>query len=98
MSWQPRTLANASALGHNKVLRMKAKMNRYDLSLWDVRKLSLYGRALESPKLQLLAVASLGKAWLTLPQPRPNKTAPSRPCRKAFLKIGCLYLPIPSVV
>jgi hypothetical protein len=27
---------------------MKAKRNRYDLSLWDVRKLSLYGRARES--------------------------------------------------
>jgi hypothetical protein len=27
---------------------MKAKMNRYDLSLWDVRKLSLYGRATNS--------------------------------------------------
>jgi len=27
---------------------MKAKMNRYDLSLWDVRKLTLYGRASES--------------------------------------------------
>jgi hypothetical protein len=26
---------------------MKAKRNRYDLSLWDVRKLSLYGRARE---------------------------------------------------
>jgi len=24
---------------------MKAKRNRYDLSLWDVRKLSLYGRS-----------------------------------------------------
>jgi len=24
---------------------MKAKMNRYDLSLWDVRKLQLYGSA-----------------------------------------------------
>lgn len=27
---------------------MKAKRNRYDLSLWDVRKLSLYGSASES--------------------------------------------------
>jgi hypothetical protein len=26
---------------------MKAKRNRYDLSLWDVRKLQLYGRARE---------------------------------------------------
>jgi hypothetical protein len=32
---------------------MQAKRNRYDLSLWDVRKLSLYGRALEASKLQL---------------------------------------------
>ncbi len=32
---------------------MKAKRNRYDLSLWDVRKLSLYGSALEASKPQL---------------------------------------------
>jgi hypothetical protein len=30
---------------------MKAKKNRYDLSLWDLRKLSLYGRAFRSVQM-----------------------------------------------
>jgi hypothetical protein len=34
---------------------MKAKRNRYDLSLWDVRKLSLYGRAVESVQAATLS-------------------------------------------
>jgi hypothetical protein len=34
---------------------MKAKRNRYDLSLWDVRKLSLYGRARESVQTATLS-------------------------------------------
>ena len=33
---------------------MKAKRNRYDLSLWDIRKLSLYGRAQESVQIAAL--------------------------------------------
>ena len=45
MTWRYHASGNAGAVGHNKVLRMKAKRNRYDLSLWDLRKLSLYGRA-----------------------------------------------------
>jgi hypothetical protein len=46
---------SANALGRNKVLRMKAKRNRYDLSLFDVRKLSLYGRAMESVQVEQFA-------------------------------------------
>ena len=41
---------------------MKAKRNRYDLSLWDVRKLSLYGRAAES--VQGAALFKVGVAVL----------------------------------
>jgi len=41
---------------------MKAKRNRYDLSLWDVRKLSLYGRAAES--VQGAALFAAGVAVL----------------------------------
>jgi hypothetical protein len=33
---------------------MKAKKNRYDLSLFDVRKLSLYGRAIESVQVEAI--------------------------------------------
>jgi len=33
---------------------MKAKRNRYDLSLWDVRKLQLYGRAMESVQVEAI--------------------------------------------
>ena len=33
---------------------MKAKRNRYDLSLWDIRKLPLYGRAQESVQVAAL--------------------------------------------
>ena len=36
-------------------LRMRAKMNRYDLSLWDVGKRSLYGRETESVQAATLA-------------------------------------------
>jgi hypothetical protein len=38
---------------------MKAKRNRYDLSLWDVRKLSLYGSARESVQAATLSVVDL---------------------------------------
>jgi hypothetical protein len=31
---------------------MKAKRNRYDLSLWDVRKRSLYGRVRETVQVE----------------------------------------------
>src|SRR5579863_8715232 len=107
MRWHRRGSGNAGALGHNKVLRMKAKRNRYDLSLWDVRKLSLYGSARESVQAATLTGSNLywvkstgsnltgsnqrvqpsrfdptGKtrgcfmrmAWITLHQPRRNKT------------------------
>ena len=40
---------------------MKAKRNRYDLSLWDVRKLPLYGRARESVQVATLNLASFGR-------------------------------------
>jgi hypothetical protein len=42
---------------------MKAKMNRYDLSLWDLRKLSLYGRARDASKTAALN-AYLSAAFL----------------------------------
>jgi hypothetical protein len=35
---------------------MKAKRNRYDLSLWDIRKLPLYGRAQESVQAAALNI------------------------------------------
>jgi hypothetical protein len=35
---------------------MRAKMNRYDLSLWDMRKRQLYGRERESVQAATLAV------------------------------------------
>lgn len=34
---------------------MKAKRNRYDLSLWDIRKLPLYGRAQECVQVAALS-------------------------------------------
>jgi hypothetical protein len=34
---------------------MRAKMNRYDLSLWDVGKRQLYGRKIESVQAATLA-------------------------------------------
>ena len=34
---------------------MKAKRNRYDLSLWDVRKLSLYGSAVNGVQAATLS-------------------------------------------
>jgi hypothetical protein len=34
---------------------MRAKMNRYDLSLWDVGKRQLYGRKMESVQAATLA-------------------------------------------
>jgi hypothetical protein len=46
-----------AALGHSNVC-MRAKMNRYDLSLWDVGKRSLYVEKEKASKLPLLPVAS----------------------------------------
>ncbi len=54
MGWGEHHALGASASGHNKILLMKAKRNRYNLSLWDVRKLSLYGRALGSVQAKAL--------------------------------------------
>jgi len=48
MRWQQPGPLDAGNLGRDKDLRMKAKWNRYDLSLWDIRKLQLYGSAQES--------------------------------------------------
>src|SRR5215831_13164493 len=48
MRWHRCAPKSLGTLGHNRVLRMKAKRNRYDLSLWDVRKLQLYGRSRDS--------------------------------------------------
>ena len=45
-----------AALGHSNVC-MRAKMNRYDLSLWDVGKRSLYVEKEKASKLPLLPVA-----------------------------------------
>jgi hypothetical protein len=39
---------------------MNAKRNRCDLSLWDVRKLSLYGRATKSVQVEALYRVSPG--------------------------------------
>src|SRR5580700_4642129 len=47
--------------GHNNV-SMRAKMNCYDLSLWDVGKRSLYGRKIESVQAATLAG---GFIWLS---------------------------------
>jgi|GraSoi2013_100cm_1033763.scaffolds.fasta_scaffold434535_2 hypothetical protein len=54
MSSAGRTLA---APGHSTVC-MRTKMNRYDLSLWDVGKRSLYVEKWKASKLPLLPVAS----------------------------------------
>jgi len=43
-----------AAPGHNNVW-MRTKMNRYDLSLWDVGKRSLYGRETKSVQGATLA-------------------------------------------
>jgi len=43
-------------LGHNTVC-MRTKMNRYDLSLWDVGKRSLYVEKWKASKLPLFAAA-----------------------------------------
>jgi hypothetical protein len=48
-----------ATLGHSNVC-MRAKMNRYDLSLWDVGKRSLYVEKEKASKPPLLLVAS----WL----------------------------------
>lgn len=48
MGWGKYYALGAGASGRNKILLMKAKRNRYNLSLWDVRKLPLYGRAMGS--------------------------------------------------
>jgi hypothetical protein len=45
---------------------MKAKMNRYDLSLWDLGKLSLYGRAtgcVQNAALNAYLSAALKDFW-----------------------------------
>jgi hypothetical protein len=52
----------AAVLGHNDV-RMKAKMNRYDLSLWDVGKRSLYGREEKASKSATLAGGFMEWTW-----------------------------------
>ena len=46
-----------AALGHSNVC-MRAKMNRYDLSLWDVGKRSLYVEKRKASKLPLLPAVS----------------------------------------
>ena len=46
-----------AALGHSR-LCMRAKMNRYDLSLWDVGKRSLYVEKRKASKPPLVPVAS----------------------------------------
>src|SRR4051794_25278351 len=61
MRWRDRGPGNAGAVGHNKVLRMKANRNRYDLSLWDVRKLQLYGRARRSVQSRGSQCLSFGR-------------------------------------
>src|ERR1700740_2728742 len=61
MRWHRCCPRNAGSLGRDKVLRMKAKRNRYDLSLWDVRKLPLYGRARESVQVATLNLVSFGR-------------------------------------
>ncbi len=55
MSSAERTLA---ASGHSNVC-MRAKMNRYDLSLWDVGKRLLYVEKGKASKLPLFPMASL---------------------------------------
>src|SRR3954451_6929343 len=98
MRWHRRGPGDEGPLRRDKVLRMKAKRNRYYLSLWDVRKLSLYGRARESVQAATLNLESFGRqqllgrsesramdstclttslcfwVWITLLQPRRNKT------------------------
>src|SRR5271155_176562 len=64
---------------------MRTKMNRYDLSLWDVRKRPLYGRETESVQAATLAGGFMEGTWRTPPQPRRNKTRRSCPRRKVFL-------------
>jgi hypothetical protein len=51
---------------------MKAKRNRYDLSLWDVRKLSLYGRAAESVQGATLFAAGVAVLPQILASPVPG--------------------------
>src|SRR5208282_4179823 len=70
---------------------MKAKMNRYDLSLWDVGKRSLYGRDRESVQAATLAGGFMEGTWLTPHQPRRNKTWRSCPGPKVFLRLARLY-------
>jgi hypothetical protein len=59
MSGAGKTLA---APGHNYVW-MRAKMNRYDLSLWDLGKRSLYGRKTESVQAATLAGGFMEWTW-----------------------------------
>src|SRR5580704_14327585 len=74
MRWHRCCPRNAGSLGRDKVLRMKAKRNRYDLSLWDVRKLSLYGSAQE----RVQAATLIGRTNLggTEPSVGPNSVQP----------------------
>jgi hypothetical protein len=73
-----------AAPGHSNFL-MRAKMNRYYLSLWDIGKRSLYGRKTESVQAATLAGGFMERAWLTPPPPRRNKAWRSCPDRKVFL-------------
>jgi len=50
-------------LRHNSI-RMNAKMNRYDLSLWDMGKRSLYGSEWESVQVATLAGGFMDWTWL----------------------------------
>jgi len=52
---------------------MKAKRNRYDLRLWDVRKLSLYGRAAESVQTEAAM-----RAWAPSRDPGPARNRRGR--------------------
>src|SRR6266496_1070006 len=65
MGWRQPGPGSAGAFGRNKILRMKTKRNRYDLSLWDVRKLSLYGRPREGVQAATLVFASYGRSEAT---------------------------------
>src|SRR5271168_4633145 len=76
-----------AAPGHSTIC-MRAKMNRYDLSLWDVRKRSLYGRETESVQAATLAGGFMEGTWWTPPQPRRNKAWRSCPESKSFSGIS----------
>src|SRR5271166_3819395 len=73
------------APGHNNVW-MRTKMNRYDLSLWDVGKRPLYGRETKCVQAATLAGGFMEGTWLTPLPPRRNKTRLSCPGGKVFLR------------